>query len=111
METRSLVVPGVSLTTATRLPAKRLNNVDLPTFGRPTMAITAKGDPGMLVIDVASDAVLSGSITFTDNQIGYNGANVTFRNENNNNISCHFVTKGNDKFLKLSFMFKASRTL
>jgi len=33
----SRVTPGVSATNAVRLPASRLNNVDLPTFGRPEM--------------------------------------------------------------------------
>src|SRR3954469_4412880 len=35
---RSRVTPGRSSTSASRLPTKRLNRVDLPTFGRPTMA-------------------------------------------------------------------------
>ena len=33
----SRVTPGVSLTMAWRLPTRRLNNVLLPTFGRPAM--------------------------------------------------------------------------
>ena len=36
---RSRVTPGVSSTSASFRPAKRLNKVDLPTLGRPTMAI------------------------------------------------------------------------
>ena len=35
---RSRVRPGRSDTSAVRLPVMRLNNVDLPTFGRPTIA-------------------------------------------------------------------------
>ena len=35
---RSRVTPGRSSTSASRLPTSRLNSVDLPTFGRPTMA-------------------------------------------------------------------------
>ena len=35
---RSRVTPGRSSTSARRLPTSRLNSVDLPTFGRPTMA-------------------------------------------------------------------------
>src|SRR6056297_57330 len=35
---RSRVTPGWSSTSARRLPTRRLNSVDLPTFGRPTMA-------------------------------------------------------------------------
>ncbi len=35
---RSRVTPGWSSTSASRLPTRRLNSVDLPTFGRPTMA-------------------------------------------------------------------------
>ena len=35
---RSRVTPGVSSTMASFLPASRLNSVDLPTFGRPTIA-------------------------------------------------------------------------
>src|SRR5204863_3232432 len=35
---RSRVTPGRSSTNAKRLPTRRLNRVDLPTFGRPTMA-------------------------------------------------------------------------
>src|SRR6266404_1679719 len=38
---RSRVTPGVSSTRASRRPTSRLNNVDLPTFGRPRIA-TAK---------------------------------------------------------------------
>ena len=36
--TRSRVTPGVSSTMATRRPTIWLKKVDLPTFGRPTMA-------------------------------------------------------------------------
>ena len=35
---RSRVVPAVSLTMARRLLVRRLKSVDLPTFGRPTIA-------------------------------------------------------------------------
>ena len=35
---RSRVTPGWSSTSASRLPTNRLNRVDLPTLGRPTMA-------------------------------------------------------------------------
>lgn len=35
---RSRVTPGLSCTMAILRPASRLNNVDFPTFGRPTMA-------------------------------------------------------------------------
>src|SRR5579871_1699665 len=35
---RSRVIPGSSPTMARREPTSRLNSVDLPTFGRPTMA-------------------------------------------------------------------------
>ena len=34
----SRVVPAVSLTIALRVLVNRLNNVDFPTFGRPTIA-------------------------------------------------------------------------
>src|SRR5690606_39383009 len=37
---RSRVRPGMSATSASRLLVRRLNNVDLPTLGRPTRAIT-----------------------------------------------------------------------
>src|SRR5262249_30721435 len=37
---RSRVTPGVSRTIALRLPIRRLKRVDLPTFGRPTIATT-----------------------------------------------------------------------
>src|SRR5437870_12462642 len=37
---RSRVTPGVSRTSAFRLPISRLKSVDLPTLGRPTMATT-----------------------------------------------------------------------
>jgi len=36
---RSRVTPGRSSTNATRRPTRRLNKVDLPTLGRPTMAM------------------------------------------------------------------------
>src|SRR5882672_915862 len=35
---RSRVTPGVSCTTAARVPVRRLTSVDLPTFGKPTTA-------------------------------------------------------------------------
>src|SRR5439155_770002 len=38
--TRSRVTPGTSRTSARRLPTSRLKSVDLPTFGRPTIAMT-----------------------------------------------------------------------
>src|SRR5690606_2275249 len=37
---RSRVTPGRSSTRAMRRPTSRLNSVDLPTLGRPTMAMT-----------------------------------------------------------------------
>src|ERR1700721_3742318 len=37
---RSRVIPGSSPTIDRRLPVSRLNSVDFPTFGRPTMAMT-----------------------------------------------------------------------
>ena len=40
---RSRVTPGRSSTSATRLPTRRLNSVDLPTLGRPTMATVGRG--------------------------------------------------------------------
>ena len=40
---RSRVTPGVSWTTAARLCVSRLISVDLPTFGKPTIA-TVPGD-------------------------------------------------------------------
>src|SRR5713226_5653984 len=42
---RSRVVPGMSSTIAWRCPTRRLNSVDLPTFGRPTMATTGFTSP------------------------------------------------------------------
>src|SRR5690606_6834114 len=38
---RSRVTPGVSSTSAILRPTSRLNSVDLPTLGRPTMATSA----------------------------------------------------------------------
>ena len=35
---RSRVTPGVSCTTAARVPLSRFTSVDLPTFGKPTIA-------------------------------------------------------------------------
>src|SRR5206468_10804801 len=40
---RSRVMPGSSVTIERRCPMIRLNNVDLPTLGRPTMAIRGSG--------------------------------------------------------------------
>ena len=37
------MTPGTSCTTAARRPRMRLTSVDLPTFGRPTMATTGSG--------------------------------------------------------------------
>src|ERR1700735_4252403 len=42
---RSRVTPGRSSTSASLRPARRLNRVDLPTFGRPTMAILTMRQP------------------------------------------------------------------
>src|ERR1700722_20135563 len=43
----SRVTPGVSATKAARLPASRLNSVDLPTLGRPAMTtVVAMSAPG-----------------------------------------------------------------
>src|ERR1700688_678985 len=39
---RSRVMPGSSVTIARRVPVKRLNNVDLPTLGRPTITSDGK---------------------------------------------------------------------
>src|SRR5262245_59469358 len=39
---RSRVMPGSSVTIDRRWPIRRLNRVDLPTFGRPTMAISGR---------------------------------------------------------------------
>src|SRR5436190_10554517 len=41
---RSRVMPGSSVTSARRGPMIRLKRVDLPTFGRPTMAISGRGE-------------------------------------------------------------------
>src|SRR5262245_27698133 len=41
---RSRVMPGSSVTMDRRCPIIRLNRVDLPTFGRPTMAIRGRGE-------------------------------------------------------------------
>src|ERR1017187_4521076 len=40
---RSRVMPGSSPTMARREPTRRLNSVDLPTLGRPTMVIRGAG--------------------------------------------------------------------
>src|ERR1700686_4733316 len=39
---RSRVMPGSSVTIARLVPVKRLNNVDLPTLGRPTITSDGK---------------------------------------------------------------------
>ena len=44
----SRVVPGMSCTTARSSPISRLNSVDLPTFGRPTIATPGIGGPSSL---------------------------------------------------------------
>ena len=41
---RSRVTPGRSSTSASRFPTRRLNNVDLPTLGRPMMATTGSAE-------------------------------------------------------------------
>src|SRR5438093_7711541 len=41
---RSRVIPGSSVTMERRCPMIRLNTVDLPTLGRPTMAIRGRGE-------------------------------------------------------------------
>src|SRR6266852_3943593 len=41
---RSRVIPGSSVTMERRVPVRRLNNVDLPTFGRPAMTINGNCD-------------------------------------------------------------------
>jgi len=47
---RSRVMPGSSPTIARREPTMRLNSVDLPTLGRPTMA--SVGTPAAVVARV-----------------------------------------------------------
>ena len=62
---RSRVIPGSSPTIARRRPVMRLNNVDLPTFGRPTMhstgkpaeTVSATAEPGSAVFTAVSDFV------------------------------------------------------
>jgi len=39
------VIPGSSPTIARRRPIMRLNSVDLPTFGRPTIAMVGNSFP------------------------------------------------------------------
>src|SRR5436190_23421232 len=41
---RSRVIPGSSVTMERRWPIKRLKSVDLPTFGRPTIAMSGNED-------------------------------------------------------------------
>ena len=45
---RSRVTPGWSYTTAMEVPAMRLNSADLPTLGRPTIAILGRSVSGIL---------------------------------------------------------------
>src|SRR5579863_4103438 len=48
---RSRVMPGSSPTMERRLPVRRLKSVDLPTLGRPTIAIRGKAAaPGLVGI-------------------------------------------------------------
>src|SRR5262249_29585315 len=49
---RSRVMPGSSVTMERRAPTMRLRRVDLPTLGRPTMAIRGSGDDGMRVENI-----------------------------------------------------------
>src|SRR5207253_1514335 len=54
---RSRVTPGVSCTTAARVPVSRFTIVDLPTFGKPTIAtvpMSSCSDIGPMVSDTAS---------------------------------------------------------
>ena len=44
---RSRVTPGVSWTTAARVPVSRLTSVDLPTFGKPTTATVPASSSAM----------------------------------------------------------------
>src|SRR3954471_22405945 len=65
--TRSRVTPGWSCTIAMRLPTMRLNRADLPTLGRPTIAINP---------DIASqDEGDTGSGKDKTNDIEYRGEN------------------------------------
>ena len=51
--TRSRVTPGVGSTIETRLREKAFRSVDLPTFGRPTIAMTggaASGSRGIALL-------------------------------------------------------------
>src|SRR2546425_12357288 len=41
---RSRVIPGSSVTMERRVPVRRLNNLDLPTLGRPAMAVNGNCD-------------------------------------------------------------------
>ena len=56
---RSRVTPGRSSTSARRLPTSRLNSVDLPTLGRPTMATVGKRHGGAAIAAPSSGAAES----------------------------------------------------
>src|SRR5439155_673381 len=45
------VTPGTSRTSARRLPTSRLKSVDLPTFGRPTIAMTGRSVERAIAVD------------------------------------------------------------
>ncbi len=60
---RSRVTPGRSSTSASRRPTSRLNSVDLPTFGRPTMAtvkLMGLGCPRSPRLDDSATAISAG---------------------------------------------------
>ena len=47
---RSRVTPGVSCTTAARDSVSRLTSVDLPTFGKPTIATVPISGSAVLIV-------------------------------------------------------------
>ena len=59
---RSRVTPDVSWTTASRVSVRRLMSVDLPTFGKPTMATTPRSGGGG-VASRFSSSIAHGSVT------------------------------------------------
>src|SRR5215203_843828 len=60
----SRVVPGIAVTIERRVPVKRLNSVDLPTFGRPTN--TTEGSGLGMKVRAAVESLCRGHVMLTE---------------------------------------------
>src|SRR5262245_49101524 len=66
---RSRVTPGVSWTTAWRVPVRRLTSVDFPTLGKPTTATVPASEPSISRGEPGADELLDPLDDLVDAQL------------------------------------------